>query len=457
MSESFSHTEVNPPGADSGLVETSQVELKDFRKKCNRQSHWVTAGFTLFTFCLVWLCGPHLLQWQNEHSGSQQWITALVLAALVGLTIIAYRFIMAQLVGHAGRAHDRAAMRWLEVGVVLDSKDLVGGSLFASLKGYLDNLPKFTYLLWSHLANTTRVTENAATAIMNNLGDVGLEAARLVENLESGKHKASGLHQEAQIIITQTREHLHEMNGYRAQREEQIKDDGLAIARVVEQVEGLKSLTGLIRDVTRQTNLLALNAAIEAARAGETGRGFAVVADEVRSLSTQIESAALRIEENVAQVSNTVNGHLADMVAHMRTSEEIGWLEKLTDILLKLSSNFEVAVGELDSLSQNTHSAVSAIRFSILDVLGHTQFQDITRQQIEVVQTGLTLCSERLKTIADQIERDPFAPVELASIEETVGQLRKAYTMEAQYVTDNSIFGDALPVNDPERPAIELF
>ena len=59
------------------------------------------------------------------------------------------------------------------------------------------------------------------------------------------------------------------------------------------------------------------------------------------------------------------------MVAHMRTSEEIGWMEKLTTILLKLSSNFEVAVGELDSLSQNTHEAVNAIRLNILDVLGH--------------------------------------------------------------------------------------
>ncbi len=457
MSDSFGKTLHSSPTADTGRAETSQVELKDFRRKCNRQSHWVTLAFTLITFVLVWLLSPLLLQWQLDHERSQHFVTALVFATLVGLTILAYRFIMAQLVGHAGRAHDRAAMRWLEVGVVLDSKNLVGGSLFASLKGYLDNLPTFTHLLWSHLASTTHVTESAATAIMNNLGDVGMEAARLEQNLQNGKNKASGLHTEAQIIISQTRDHLQQMSGYRAQREEQIRDDGLAIQRVVEQVEGLKSLTGLIRDVTRQTNLLALNAAIEAARAGETGRGFAVVADEVRSLSTQIESAALRIEDNVAQVSNTVNGHLADMVAHMRTSEEIGWLEKLTDILLKLSSNFEVAVGELDSLSQNTHSAVSAIRLSILDVLGHTQFQDITRQQIEVVQTGLSLCSERLKSIAEQIDKDPFAPVQLATIEETVGQLREAYTMEAQYITDNLIFGDALPVNDPARPAIELF
>lgn len=368
----------------NGLIDTSRSELKDFRSQCNRQSRWVTLAFTFMTFVAVWFLAPFFEAWKIQHAATHRWAEALMFASIVLFSIVSYRWVMAFLIGHAGRAHDQAAMRWLEVGVVLDNKALKGGHLFAGLKDYLENLPRFSQLLWAHLANTTRVTEDAATAIMQNLGDVGLETARLVQSLEGGKQRASGLHSEAQIIINETREHLRDMTSYRTQRESQIHADGVAIQRVVEQVEGLKSLTGLIRDVTRQTNLLALNAAIEAARAGESGRGFAVVADEVRSLSTQIESAALRIEENVAQVSLTVNGHLADMVAHMRTSEEIGWMEKLTTILLKLSSNFEVAVGELDSLSQNTHEAVNAIRLNILDVLGHTQFQDITRQQIEV-------------------------------------------------------------------------
>ena len=86
-----------------------------------------------------------------------------------------------------------------------------------------------------------------------------------------------------------------------------------------------------------------------------------------------------------------------------------------------------------------------------------TQFQDITRQQIEVGTNGLNLYGERIKSIAEQMERDPFSSPLISSIEETVEHLRKGYTMQAQYVTDNQIYGHALPVNDPERPAIELF
>jgi len=58
----------------------------------------------------------------------------------------------------------------------------------------------------------------------------------------------------------------------------------------------ISTLVGDIQAIASQTNLLALNAAIEAARAGEYGRGFAVVADQVRKLAEDSRSAALQIQ-----------------------------------------------------------------------------------------------------------------------------------------------------------------
>lgn len=69
------------------------------------------------------------------------------------------------------------------------------------------------------------------------------------------------------------------------------------------EVSGINGIIELITSINRQTNLLALNASIEAARAGEAGKGFAVVADEVRILSSQIQDAAVQIQDRVKQIN----------------------------------------------------------------------------------------------------------------------------------------------------------
>jgi methyl-accepting chemotaxis protein len=89
-------------------------------------------------------------------------------------------------------------------------------------------------------------------------------------------------------------------------------DRTLALARRVNEIEGILEL---INDIADQTNLLALNAAIEAARAGDAGRGFAVVADEVRRLAERSKAAA-------GQIATLVEG------AQAESSETVMALEK---------------------------------------------------------------------------------------------------------------------------------
>ena len=117
---------------------------------------------------------------------------------------------------------------------------------------------------------------SAATARAQELGDQGVEAAALANNVMQ-RVRVSG--QEAQAGIGELARKSTEINGI------------------------LETITG----IANQTNLLALNAAIEAARAGEHGRGFAVVAEEVRKLAEESGDSATTIAELVKEIQQEID------------------------------------------------------------------------------------------------------------------------------------------------------
>lgn len=396
-------------------------EREKFRKRRLRYVLLVGAALTLIAFGIIWMSYPFFVHFfkNSPEKLAIMMATLAAIAVLVSLCLFYLFSCMAESV---------------ENGIMVENSRRV--------QDFLDSVPPLAELLRQHLIHANEVTETAALSIMQKLTRLENKARRLFaaftgHNPDLSKHNDTSLN-----TISDSLKHLDETGTYLVQREKQVGKDIEAIQQVVAQVTDLKPLIGLIRKVAMQTKLLALNAAIEAARAGEAGLGFAVVADEVRRLSQETEMAAVRIEESITQVSNTVNNQLAGMITASRTDEH-------KQVLLSLfSAKKEMAEG--------TQTVVNDIRSNVLEVLEHAQFQDITRQQIERVQNGLVLFSQRLGDVAAILDSAGTDVLDIPTLDDVLEAMRASYTMVSQHKTHNAVL-DGTSDDADSRPAIELF
>ena len=321
-----------------------------------------------------------------------------------------------------------------------------------NLQSLLVSAPVLTGLLQAHLSQTTRTTESAAIKIMHLLTTVSTKLEKLIESLDETKTRAAELYRQSTDRLAASNLLMESLNDYQRQLDRQIAD---AIDSVIKKVKEMKPETELIRDVTEKTNILAINAAIEAARAGQSGVGFAVVAQEIRKLFTQVDSAAQRIEGSVKQVSQTVNDKLNAIITKIGCGDEEECLSTLAAELPKLSGDFHATVEEFNNFAVKTHQTTHDIRQNIIDLLTESQFQDITRQQIEHVQNGLDMFGNHLNGIARMMV-EAKGPLEIPALDNLTEELRKKYTMQLQKKTHQIVLGTK-DSSDDTAPLIELF
>jgi methyl-accepting chemotaxis protein len=149
-----------------------------------------------------------------------------------------------------------------------------------------------------------------------------------------------------------------------------------AMRVAVEAIHGIQTtstrmseIVAVIDGIAFQTNMLALNAAVEAARAGEQGRSFAVVAAEVgtlaqrskqaaREIKTLIESSSEQIGEGVTRVNAVAETLTSILSGVQQVAERVSEISGATTEQSKGLGQVALAIGELDSITQNNAQIV---------------------------------------------------------------------------------------------------
>jgi methyl-accepting chemotaxis protein len=208
-----------------------------------------------------------------------------------------------------------------------------------------------------------------------------------------------------------------------------------------------------VRGLAKQSGMLAINAAIEAAQAGEAGRGFAVVAGEVKQLSRASDQAAVDIHAGIARLQDAISTSMETTMKKRLAAETVGFAA-IADGIVELSRNFDTLIGHQRVVLDKVQAESGAIATPIIDMIGSIQFQDITRQELQVVSKALASLADHAGHLGAHLD-GPGEDFKGARIAAAIEALRDDYVMARQRNIHNAASGR----DDVEErgPLVELF
>ena len=178
------------------------------------------------------------------------------------------------------------------------------------------------------------------------------------------------------------------------------------ISDLTRTIGALEEMSSDVAAIANQTNLLALNAAIEAAHAREHGKGFAIVASEVRKLSERSGETGLRISEQVAGVSRTLEESLAS--ARDFTEREDRFIQEAEERIRAVISEFHQVAEEISASARGMEAANATVQQGISEALVHFQFQDRVSQMLWTVVNDMEKLSGWVETSPTGLEAEKW-------------------------------------------------
>jgi len=286
--------------------------------------------------------------------------------------------------------------------------DRIGFHL-AAVAAELAQFPSCCDAMHAQLAQAMAETESGVLAVITRLNEVhGLSTAqadRVAQAFEQYRALAGIIRLQDEaiekmviIVFQEIRNHGEEL--------------AHGLARAQELSGTMARLQGFVDTITaiaNQTNLLALNATIEAAHAGSAGRGFAVVAGEVKKLSLRTAEVARWISGAFGELSTQMTLEITETgEAAAANSGSTRTLKGIIVEVGELQASYGTASAELQALMGGVGELNGDIVAMLGRALGHIQFQDVVRQQVEEVGRAVLGLREQLEAMGAQTGHGPW-------------------------------------------------
>jgi methyl-accepting chemotaxis protein len=240
------------------------------------------------------------------------------------------------------------------------------------------------------LSKTTDTIQERIDVSTKNSSLIGQKIEQIVMLIQNNITKLSGTQEQSFLATQELNQLLLEIGTIMQTIQDKSEDENELIHKIdslTAEIDAIKDILGVIKDIADQTNLLALNAAIEAARAGEHGRGFAVVSDEVRKL-------AERTQKSLVEITTTVN-------VIVQTMQDVsGNANKNSQNMENLVRNSERAKASIESTSSVINAMQQIAHDSLDDSKEIQTFIETLKETLDSNTTLVKLNQEGVQEIA---------------------------------------------------------
>lgn len=304
---------------------------------------------------------------------------------------------------------------------------------------FLGTQDEINSLARAHIENIVKETEAAAQKIIDRAQEINQSMALFQDMITSSRANSATLSAGSSATILANEKTIGELRGYIERRRQDVKDDHHTVITLAGKAKSMVTLTDILKDISDQTNLLALNAAIEAAKAGEHGRGFAVVADEVRKLSMHSERAASQIGEAMARMAGEIETQFSKKLDQQNHEQEAGILANLEGQLARLGEGYKELNGINNIIIEQISESGRNVSKNTLELLAGIQFQDITRQQMELVLKTLAEVGGYMDPLGRFVAGNPMCADPSQFPDFDVDSIADHYVMERQRDIHNTV------------------
>ena len=186
------------------------------------------------------------------------------------------------------------------------------------------------------------------------------------------------------------------------------------------------------------------------------GAGFKVVAQEVRRLSTQTAQAADSITASIQSIADT---HQMATQREPAEAVDMAALARIGEGIREMGTRPGVVACQLKALSEEMEASMQEIRRDMVDVLGHMQFQDVSRQLLERVSHAMQEMCAHLNAPDEAAPSSGDNMARFDALHRLLDGWERSYVMDAQRAAHQRVTRDDPTDHQrtPSAPAIELF